>query len=127
MYFFIELSGAIISTAVMKIIIITKVTIKSFIYFNFYPPITNLPADIIIAIKIKNIKLTDITQDIINTNDFPAAAIELVILLSVIGSKRDAESLNIIDDNTILIMGYIIINITAINPIDPIAFFIINE
>ena len=35
--------------------------------------------------------------------------------------------LNISDDNINLIIGYKIINIITINPIDPIAFFIINE
>ena len=92
-----------------------------------YPPITNFPADIIIAIRIKNIILTLKTHDIINTKDSPAAAIELVILLSVIGSSNAAESLKISDDSIILIIGYKIIKIITINPIDPIAFFIINE
>ena len=57
----------------------------------------------------------------------PAAAIELVILLSVIGSNKAAEILKISDDNINLIIGYKIIKIITISPIDPIAFFIINE
>ena len=77
--------------------------------------------------RTKNIKLTHTTHDIINIKDSPAAAIELVILLSVIGSSNAAESLNISDDNAIFIIGYTIIKIIIIKPIEPIAFFIINE
>ena len=64
-------------------------------YSISYPPTTNFPADIIIDMRTKNIKLTHTTHDIINIKDSPAAAIELVILLSVIGSSNAAESLNI--------------------------------
>ena len=77
--------------------------------------------------RTKNIILTHTTHDIINIKDSPAAAIELVILLSVIGSSNAAESLNISDDNAIFIIGYTIIKIIIIKPIEPIAFFIINE
>ena len=77
--------------------------------------------------RTKNIKLTHTTHDIINIKDSPAAAIELVILLSVIGSSNAAESLNISDDNAIFIIGYTIIKIIIIKPIETIAFIIINE
>lgn len=51
---------------------------------------------------------------------------ELVILLSVIGSITDAESLYIIEININFIIGYNIISTIINNPKALTAFFIIN-
>lgn len=80
-----------------------------------------------IASSTKNIKLTDKTHDSISINESPAAAIEFVILLSLIGSIMAAVILYTNEIKIILIIGYNIISIIMINPTELMAFFIINE
>ena len=59
--------------------------------------------------------------------EFPAPAIEEVILLSLIGSTKAEDILYINEINTILIIGWSIINTNIKSPILLIAFFITRE